>query len=455
MIQLSIARHKTLAFTNPTASTVAPTPVATTTSAPAINLAVTTPTLSYPTLTLESPAPGATIVGQEKTEFSWHWDGDLQEGERFDLRIWRPDKSPFTFVVGRELSVLLDTPPYGFGEYLWQVAVVQIDKSGRKLVLSESQVQRFVWKPEAEVVCRGGLNFRAGPGTDYRIIGALRNGDALDIRGRIASNRWIQIVPDDSGTLGWASALPQYVQINVDLDTTPIVEPPPLPTPKKPHDAVVIAPGGVLPLLSGPEDNYDLIHTLTDGTVLDVLRRVYYKETWIKVAVNPDSNARAEGYVDIASGLIEVNVDLDDLPPIYEFGPPLLVPEKPVQRAIDGLVEFEWQDSVVLEEHQYYSLRIYLHDHSLKDACYHDQHKVSEVLIRPEDYDKCTPGLYYWEVGIATKILGEDSNPILGEDGNPIWRDDSERDHRRLIDLDMPPPTDEDGEDGGELPPDI
>jgi uncharacterized protein YraI len=307
---------------------------------------------------------------------------------------------------------------------------------------------------KAIVVSASGLCLRDGPGLNYNVAGYLKNGEILDIRGRNAGRNWIKVMSASSSKEGWVSAAPEYVKINVDWDTIPVVEVPPPPTPATFPDALVIASGGVVPLRSGPGDNYDLICTLPDDTPLDVLRRVHNKDNWIKVAVNPDSDERMEGYVTTAAGLIKVNVDLDDVPPIYEFGPKLYEPKPSVQRALEEPITFKWQDYGVLEEQQYYSLIVYRSDLSEKDACYHDQHKAPEVLIKPEDYDGCTPGVYYWGVGVATKILGEDGKPMLGEDGGPIWRDDSERDHRRIIGLGVPPPDTHEGDtqDSGELP---
>ena len=102
-------------------------------------------TQSYPAPTLISPAPGATIIGEQWIEFSWHWDGALQEGEEFDLQIWRYGEPRSSFAIGRECNCLLDTPPDGFGDYLWQVAVVRIDESGSKSTLCESLECSFVW----------------------------------------------------------------------------------------------------------------------------------------------------------------------------------------------------------------------------------------------------------------------------------------------------------------------
>lgn len=85
--------------------------------------------------------------------------------------------------------------------------------------------------PEAVVIAPNGLNLRSGPGSNYSVIGFLRNGDTLDVQGRITSNEWIQVFSLSSDTLGWVAAGSEYVTINVDLNTLPRVQPPPTPTP--------------------------------------------------------------------------------------------------------------------------------------------------------------------------------------------------------------------------------
>jgi hypothetical protein len=117
---------------------VMPTP----TSNPA---ATDTPTTSYPAPTLTSPADGETFRGEKWTNFSWHWDGILQERERFDVRIWRSGKPCRSIAIPREYDFSLYTPPDGFGQYLWQVAVFRVDENGSKLILSESLVRSFDW----------------------------------------------------------------------------------------------------------------------------------------------------------------------------------------------------------------------------------------------------------------------------------------------------------------------
>ncbi len=86
--------------------------------------------------------------------------------------------------------------------------------------------------PAAVVVYANGLNMRYGPGVVFDPpIGYLHEGDILDVTGRIASNEWVQVTDHASGKVGWVSASPKYVQINVDLNTVPIAKPPPAPAP--------------------------------------------------------------------------------------------------------------------------------------------------------------------------------------------------------------------------------
>lgn len=85
--------------------------------------------------------------------------------------------------------------------------------------------------PPQAVVVADELNLRTGPGTAYNSIGVLRQGDALDIKGRLAGNEWIQVALAGLDNLGWVNAGPRFVQINVDLNLIPEVTPPPTPIP--------------------------------------------------------------------------------------------------------------------------------------------------------------------------------------------------------------------------------
>ncbi len=74
------------------------------------------------------------------------------------------------------------------------------------------------------------LNFRAGPGTAFGILGTLDKGTKLEVRTRLADNGWVRVCcyKDQEG---WVS--PQYLDLSVPLDKIPVdTAVPPTPTPR-------------------------------------------------------------------------------------------------------------------------------------------------------------------------------------------------------------------------------
>ena len=72
------------------------------------------------------------------------------------------------------------------------------------------------------------INVRAGPSTDYPIVGVLIAGQQVPALGRSVGGLWIQIdYPGVSGGVAWVYA--PLVDVSGNL---PIVEPPPTPTPR-------------------------------------------------------------------------------------------------------------------------------------------------------------------------------------------------------------------------------
>jgi hypothetical protein len=250
------------------------------------------------------------------------------------------------------------------------------------------------------------------------------------------------------------TATPSHTPTPTDTPTaTPTFTPTPIPP-----DAIVIAANGV-ELRSGPsltEPNYGLVETLHKGDILDVQRCAFGKDDWIQVSVNKDSGGVITGWVHLDPEAVKLNVNLNDFPPMYEYGPTLIKPMPSEQRALEEPTMFMWQDYGKLEDNQRYSLIIYRTDLAPKDSCYHNQFEIPQALIKLKDFDRCTPGIYYWGVGVATKILDENGKQVVGEDGNLLWRDDSERDHQNIIGLGVPPPRPKggggDSKDSGEIP---
>lgn len=83
------------------------------------------------------------------------------------------------------------------------------------------------------VVTSARLNVREYPGEGADILTSVGSGTALDVVGRRADNSWLQVTLPGS-IMGWVFA--DLVEINIDLDTVPIVNtpyiaPPPTATP--------------------------------------------------------------------------------------------------------------------------------------------------------------------------------------------------------------------------------
>ncbi len=79
----------------------------------------------------------------------------------------------------------------------------------------------------SQVQANRAVNVRAGPGTNYAIVGGLNAGDTQRITGRNADSSWWQI--EYNGTSAWVAA---SVVANTDTANTPIVAAPALPEPR-------------------------------------------------------------------------------------------------------------------------------------------------------------------------------------------------------------------------------
>jgi len=64
------------------------------------------------------------------------------------------------------------------------------------------------------------LNVRAGPGTDYPIVGTQAPGATLALIGRDVSSDWLQIAPASGDEIGWVAA--RYVRVEGDPARLPV-----------------------------------------------------------------------------------------------------------------------------------------------------------------------------------------------------------------------------------------
>lgn len=76
--------------------------------------------------------------------------------------------------------------------------------------------------PPDAVVTSETLNMRAGPGTEYHVVGSLNSGDELAITGVNADRSWIRVTA--AGQVGWVAA--SLCQVNKDLATVTAIDVP-------------------------------------------------------------------------------------------------------------------------------------------------------------------------------------------------------------------------------------
>ncbi|MEW6568710.1 MAG: SH3 domain-containing protein [Chloroflexota bacterium] len=126
----------------------------------------------------------------------------------------------------RRLSWLVVIP------FLVAVLATMANGPARPAVLQATEVIATVTSTPTGpvVIAPDQVNVRDGPGTNYDRIGVMVAGQRLPALGRSPGGDWIQIVyPGVPGNLGWVYAY------NVSLEGAgilPVVEPPPLPTPR-------------------------------------------------------------------------------------------------------------------------------------------------------------------------------------------------------------------------------
>ncbi|MGI6207940.1 MAG: serine/threonine protein kinase [Anaerolineae bacterium] len=105
------------------------------------------PVAQRPAPALLEPADVTHFPGDATVQFVWQFDGQLQPGETFDLRVWRQGEPAWGIARTTETVYQQRGAPAGPGEYSWQVVVVRDDpNTGQVIETSKrSPTRRLFW----------------------------------------------------------------------------------------------------------------------------------------------------------------------------------------------------------------------------------------------------------------------------------------------------------------------
>jgi len=125
--------------------------------------------------------------------------------------------------------------------------------------------------PDAVVKVEAG-NLRAGPGTEYNIIGQVKRGDELDILSHNQAGDWVKVTVLKEARTGWLSV--SLIELNISLANislakeVPTVKPEPTPFIYVPSHTVSIHSEVYLTMCSWPHEDEQARITITrpDGT---------------------------------------------------------------------------------------------------------------------------------------------------------------------------------------------
>ncbi len=114
---------------------------------------------------------------------------------------------------------------------LWQKpqAAVATPVVGRKSIARPTATPQPPDSQADATVASDSLNVRAGPGTNYPVVGALKRGDGVKVTGRSADAKWARLGFQDVAE-AWASA--QYLTFAIDFAQAPVAKAPPAPRPQ-------------------------------------------------------------------------------------------------------------------------------------------------------------------------------------------------------------------------------
>ena len=135
------------------------------------------------------------------------------------------------------------------------------------------------------------LNMRSGPGSNYGVIGTLRNNDKVEIIKEV--DGWYEI--KFNGKVGYVSS--QYIKIvdNESSEEKPV-------EPEKPSVSVnkqgIVKVNSALNMRSGPGSNYGVIGTLRNNDKVEIIKEV---DGWYEIRFNGKVGYVSKSYITIVN----------------------------------------------------------------------------------------------------------------------------------------------------------
>ena len=132
---------------------------------------------------------------------------------------------------------------------------------------------------------------RSGPGSNYGVIGTLRNNDKVEIIKEV--DGWYEI--KFNGKVGYVSS--QYIKIvdNESSEENPV-------EPEKPSVSVnkqgVVKVNSALNMRSGPGGNYGVIGTLRNNDKVEIIKEV---DGWYEIKFNGKDGYVSKSYITIVN----------------------------------------------------------------------------------------------------------------------------------------------------------
>ncbi|WP_283696394.1 SH3 domain-containing protein, partial [Clostridium perfringens] len=135
------------------------------------------------------------------------------------------------------------------------------------------------------------LNMRSGPGSNYGVIGTLRNNDEVEIIKEV--DGWYEI--KFNGKSGYVSS--QYIKVldNESNEEKPV-------EPEKPSVSLnkqgVVKVNSALNMRSGPGSNYGVIGTLRNNDKVEIIKEV---DGWYEIRFNGKVGYASKSYITIVN----------------------------------------------------------------------------------------------------------------------------------------------------------